>query len=72
MKNNKKGTVALIIVLVLILVSIVGCFGDCGESSGGDGKSSCRNCGRSSVYALGYCKSCYKGFRNWQEDNGYS
>lgn len=30
--------------------------------SSGDGKSGCKNCGSSPVYALGFCKSCYKSF----------
>lgn len=27
----------------------------------------CKNSGRSGVYALGYCKSCYEGFNDWMK-----
>ena len=68
--KNSKGIIALILVVVVLMVSVYGCFG-CESDMGGDGTSSCKNCGRSPVYSLGYCKSCYNGFRNWQKKNGY-
>ncbi|MCI5946000.1 MAG: hypothetical protein MRZ39_03740 [Oscillospiraceae bacterium] len=40
----------------------------CGSSGGGDGVSSCKNCGRHSVYALGFCKSCYESFMDYTYD----
>ncbi len=46
----------IVVLMSLISTMFVAC------SDGGDGKSSCLNCGRKSVYALGYCKTCYKGF----------
>lgn len=47
--------------LVLSLILVIGTVSGCGRS-GGDGKSSCKNCGRKEVYALGYCHTCYDGF----------
>ncbi len=56
-------TIALILSLVVLLsftISITGC-----DDGGGDGITSCKNCGRTPVYALGFCKTCYKGFANY-------
>lgn len=60
---------------IALLLAVVLCFSlcACGGSSGGDGKSTCRNCGRktSLVAGYGYCSTCYKGFKDWQNKNGY-
>lgn len=40
---------------------------ECDSGFRGDGTSSCKNCGRKKVYALGYCKSCYNGFIDWYD-----
>lgn len=54
--------------ILAIMLAVGMCFSmiACG---GGDGKTSCKNCGRSSVYALGYCKTCYKGFHDYTYGN---
>ena len=64
MEKIKK--VLLCIFILLICLSVVMCFA---EDSGGDGKTTCRNCGRAKklVPGVGYCSSCYDGFRDWQE-----
>lgn len=70
---NSKGIlklIAFVLVLLLLGTLIVACFGMDG-GSGGDGKSGCRNCGRTPVNGFGYCSTCYKGYREWQEKNGY-
>ena len=61
MKEKIQSIVVVLIVLLLLfgLGSII--FGGC-EDNGGDGKSSCKNCGRSSVYASGFCKRCYESY----------
>lgn len=59
----KKKILPLILVLILCLS-----LGACG-SSGGNGITSCRNCGRKKnlVPGFGYCSSCYEGFNDWQK-----
>lgn len=60
-----KRLIAFLLVLVMLLSLCA-----CGESRGGDGVSTCRNCGRktSLVAGYGYCKTCYEGFIEWQKD----
>lgn len=53
-------SIALSIGMCLSMLAFAACGGN-----GGDGKTSCKNCGRSSVYALGFCKSCYKDFHEF-------
>ena len=73
-KESKKArkiyaTVSVAIVLIVLLVLGIN---SCGErSSGGDGITTCRNCGREKelVPGFGYCNTCYKGFVDWQEKN---
>lgn len=58
--------IALLLCLMLMLSCVTvltSCEGNGGSS--GNGKSSCKNCGRSPVYDLGFCKSCYKSFMNY-------
>lgn len=55
----------LLVFLLLIMMISIMAFSGVACSFGGDGKSSCKNCGRSSVYALGFCKSCYKSFHDY-------
>ncbi len=56
----------LIFVIVCIIIAIfIASISSCTDSIGGDGSSSCKNCGRSPVYALGLCKSCYKSFSDY-------
>lgn len=56
-------TIALLLSLILLL-SGISVLSGCVDNSG-DGKSGCKNCGRSPVYDLGYCKSCYQSFMNY-------
>lgn len=59
--NTKFKIILCVIIASIIFISIFSCSG----SGGGDGKSSCKNCGRSPVYAIGFCRSCYKSFVNY-------
>lgn len=40
-----------------------------GGHSGGNGKSSCRNCGREASLTMGYCSSCFEGYVEWSQEN---
>ena len=65
-----KEIISFIILLILITALIGSCFGGC-ETEGGDGVSSCKNCGRGSVYFMGFCKRCYDGFYNYNKKDGF-
>ena len=60
MNNNKLPIIIASIIIGLIVIMAATCSG----GIGGDGRTSCKNCGRPSVYALGFCKSCYNSFKN--------
>lgn len=67
MDGKKKGG-AIGIIIILIIAIIIG-LASCGSSghSGGDGKSTCRNCGRNrTLSSSGYCSTCQKGYNDWQ------
>ena len=64
---GKPNILAIILLLVGFIFAIilgVSLAGDYSPSSRPkhDGVEACKNCGRTSIYALGYCKSCYKSF----------
>ena len=61
-ENPKKITMVLAIIFSCCFLGF--CFLSCGDCSGGggNGKTSCKNCGRNSVYSMGFCKSCYESF----------
>ena len=76
-KNEKKekpliGWPTIIICAILFVVCIIGAAigpsGGCGKYSGGDGKESCKNCGRSPVVAYGYCEKCAESFMDWHNE----
>ena len=60
--------ISIAVIVVIMLVGVISCALS-PSGIGGDGKSSCKNCGRNSVYALGFCKSCYKSFHDFTYDN---
>ncbi len=61
MKRKKVSSiVVLILVLCIFAAFTVGCGG--GSSRKKDGVNGCKNCGRSPVYAIGFCRDCYEGF----------
>lgn len=68
---NKGGIKILVIssfiALALIILSSIICSGS--SKGKGDGKTSCKNCGKKSVYALGFCKSCYESFYEYTYKN---
>ena len=59
-----KNMFVILLVIFVLLCMLTGLFSCMGllPSSEGDGKISCKNCGKSSVYAIGYCKRCYESF----------
>ncbi len=66
--SSKKNT-GIIIVLIFAIIVGLASFGSCGNS-GGDGKSTCRNCGRNKPLSyMGLCSTCQKGFDEWDEKN---
>ena len=71
-KSIKK-VILVIIAIVILTFVIVPALRSCSSNErGGDGITSCKNCGRKTdlVPGFGYCGNCYKGFNEWQ-DNYY-
>ena len=55
--------IAVIVVIAFFIVLVVASYsGD----SGGNGTTTCRNCGRSPVVYAGFCEDCGEGFLDWQ------
>lgn len=63
-KLSKK--IMMVIIVTILFCGLVGCGGS-GSSrpASYDGKNACLNCGKKSVYDLGFCKSCYKSFMKY-------
>lgn len=56
--------------IIALLLAIAMClsFCACGGNKGGDGKTTCKNCGRKkSLSYAGYCSTCQEGFDKWQD-----
>ena len=56
-----------------VIGAVIGIFllsslGTCSGSSGGDGITTCKNCGKSEVVSFGFCGRCADGFLDWQKD----
>lgn len=62
--------VTIVLILALLVTLFIVCFSG-GNTSGGNSKPACKNCGRTPVYGAGLCKTCYKGFMEWRDKNGY-
>lgn len=60
------GIIMSVLVAVVILVVVALAVGD--DDPRGDGKTTCRNCGRRPVTVMGYCEDCYEGFNDWYKD----
>jgi hypothetical protein len=61
-----------IIIAVLFLLLVGGCqelVSKSNDGPRGDGRTTCLNCGKESVYDLGYCKSCYRSFMDFTYGN---
>lgn len=60
---KRKTKLIGIAVAIILALTTTGCV-----DKGGDGMESCKNCGRKSVYSLGFCKSCYESFMDYTYD----
>ena len=61
-KNMKK--------VIALLLAIIMCFAFCAceDNSGGDGITTCKNCGRKKRLSYaGFCSTCQEGFEEWQD-----
>lgn len=68
--NGKKNGGVIGVIIVLAIAIIIGLSCCSSGTGGGNGKSTCRNCGRKKpLSAYGYCSTCQKGFNEWQDKN---
>ena len=58
----KKIKILSLLLCLALLFSALFVLSGCGDN-GGDGKTTCKNCGKKEVVALGYCNRCYEGFK---------
>lgn len=66
MKMMFKKTVLLVLI---VLTFALAAMGSGSSSRKGDGKTSCKNCGRTPVYMSGFCQSCWEDFIDYQNKN---
>lgn len=67
---NKKTNILIIImafvVTAFVLFGIVSCLTN---DTHGDGVTTCLNCGKKEVYAMNFCKRCYRSFYEYTWGN---
>lgn len=71
MEGKKSGGI-IGVILIIVIAIIIGMASCGGNSSGsrGDGKKTCRNCGREKpLSSIGYCSICQEGFDDWQRNH---
>ena len=80
-KKNARELAAILIALgvgaICVALYCFGCFngiGIGGSSSGGNGITTCKNCGRKASLdeLTGYCKKCNESFWEWADENYFS
>ena len=64
-----KGIVGLVLMIIMVVV-LTTSIQSCREKDrGGDGISSCKNCGRKQKHLkIGYCDSCYESWEEWMDN----
>lgn len=67
-----KKVMRLLVIVVIIIMSFSILFATGCCNFGGDGSSSCKNCGSSSIYALGFCRRCYNSFHDYTYGDQFS
>jgi len=64
--NDKSEIIKVIAVIVVFVLFIALAIASYSEPRGGNGTTTCRNCGRSPVVYAGFCEDCGEGFLDWQ------
>ena len=68
LKNKKAWIMSVIALVLLVVINPVNSF-MASSGRGGDGVTTCKNCGRRGVEAFGYCERCADGFLDWHNKN---
>ena len=67
-KEKRAKRMIIIAVVSFVIAIIIGMFGSCSCSgSGGDGITTCKNCGRKEISWGGMCERCADDFLDWQD-----
>lgn len=70
-KNIKVSAKAYSIILIILVIAVIAGYTLLAPHSssgrGGDGKTTCLNCGRRASLTIGYCDTCYGGFSDWYD-----
>ncbi len=68
-QQHVKTVITYAVIIALVLAVSFACSSSSGGGGRGDGKNTCRNCGRDVplVAGFGFCGTCYEGFVDWQE-----
>lgn len=65
---SKSSLIGIIVGACVLLIFMFALFSGGDSGSRGDGKETCRNCGRDKPLSyMGYCSTCQEGFNEWQE-----
>ena len=58
----------ILIADIAILIGVISCFAFCSiGGKGGDGITTCKNCGKEEVVLFGMCGRCADGFLDWHD-----
>jgi hypothetical protein len=70
-KKERKTSLTIAAVVIAVFLLLSGIMNSNFDHQGGDGITTCRNCGRKKdlVPGFGFCYTCYEGFVEWQEEN---
>lgn len=70
-KKERKTSLTIAVVVIAVFVFLSAMMNSNFGHQGGDGVTTCKNCGREKklVPGFGYCYTCYEGFVDWQEEN---
>ncbi len=64
---NRAYPIILVILLIVVIGGYVFLFPHSSSGRGGNGKTTCLNCGRRARLTIGYCDTCYDGFSDWYD-----
>ena len=69
LKNKKAWIMSVIAFVLLVIINPVNALLVDSNDRGGDGVTTCKNCGRREVVVFGMCENCADGFLHWHNKN---